>query len=58
MTRREWWHVGTMVVSAGGGVFLVARVFGGVLGQALTNGAALCAIAGVVCLALGAVWRR
>jgi len=47
-----------MVLTAALGVLAVGLALGGAVGQALTYGAALCAIAGVVCLALGAVVRR
>jgi len=58
MTRCELLHMTAMLVSAAGGVFLVALLVGREVGAALTYGAAICAIAGIVALAVGAWVRR
>ena len=58
MTRRERLNTGIRLHLAAGGILAVGLALNGVVGQALVYGAALCAIAGVVCLALGALVRR
>lgn len=47
-----------MVFTAALGILAVGLAFGGGVGQALIFGAALCAFAGVVCLALGTLAGR
>jgi len=57
MLYRELLNLGIMVLSASVGILVVALLLRGIIGHALLNGAALAAIAGVVCLVLAAVTK-
>ena len=58
MTRRDWQQVAVVVLTVALGVLVVGMALNGVVGQALVYGAAICAIAGMVCLALGVLGGR
>ena len=58
MSRNELLDIGLKVLGAAISILAVAIGVGGVVGEALTNGAVLAAVAGVLCLVIGIMRRR